>query len=412
MTRLGARCRPWCPWPRLGALVAAALVSWSGALTPQQWREDVHLLARELPARHANAFHHTPQTEFERQVRELEGELPRLSDAEVRMRLARLVASVGDAHTGLAHWTQGMRRLPVSLRWFRDGWYVVATDPPHAGLLGAKLLRVGGVPAADIEARLRRLVSFENDAWARVQVEGLWSLVDVLHGVAVLPQADGGRFSFQTVQGEVRELPLSPLRYDSPLFVRAGAVPLYQERQGEAFWTKSLQEGRVAYFKYNDCDRSQRQAFAAAASNLLKTLDAGKVQKVVVDLRDNGGGDSSVIAPLLDGLAERAVGQEPGRLFVLTNRVTFSSAMLNALQFRQRTAATLVGEPTGGKPNSYGEVREFKLPNSGLVVAYSTKFFGMLPGDPVSVEPDVRIEPSVQDFLTGRDPVLDWVLRR
>jgi Peptidase family S41 len=66
--------------------------------------------------------------------------------------------------------------------------------------------------------------------------------------------------------------------------------------------------------------------------------------------------------------------------YVLIGRRTFSSAMMNALQLREQTNATLVGEPTGGTPNSYGEVLSFRLPFSNLVIGYSTKYCELLPG--------------------------------
>ena len=46
---------------------------------------------------------------------------------------------------------------------------------------------------------------------------------------------------------------------------------------------------------------------------------------------------------------------------------------LAALSLWHGFRATLVGEPTGGKPNAYGDVRTFSLPNSRLVIRYSTK---------------------------------------
>ena len=44
-------------------------------LSTQQWREDLQFLARELPKRHANAFHFTPRERFEKAVADLDSEL-------------------------------------------------------------------------------------------------------------------------------------------------------------------------------------------------------------------------------------------------------------------------------------------------------------------------------------------------
>jgi hypothetical protein len=66
----------------------------------------------------------------------------------------------------------------------------------------------------------------------------------------------------------------------------------------------------------------------------------------------------------------------------------------------------------GQKPNSYGEVRALTLPNSGLVVQYSTKFFRLAKGEPPTYEPDVVVRPSIGDMLAGRDPALEAALTR
>ena len=48
--------------------------------------------------------------------------------------------------------------------------------------------------------------------------------------------------------------------------------------------------------------------------------------------------------------------------------------MMNAVHLEQETQVLTVGEPTGGKPNNFGEIKTFSLPNSGLTVRYSTKY--------------------------------------
>ncbi len=95
---------------------------------------------------------------------------------------------------------------------------------------------------------------------------------------------------------------------------------------------------------------------------------------------------------------------------MLIGRGTFSSALLNAMELKDQTQATLAGEPTGGKPNHFGEVRTFTLPHSGLTVFHSTKYFVRVPGNPLSLEPDRRIPITFKDFEAGTDPVLEAVL--
>ena len=100
-----------------------------------------------------------------------------------------------------------------------------------------------------------------------------------------------------------------------------------------------------------------------------------------------------------------------GRLFVVLGRRTFSSAILNAIDLKKKTEAVFYGEPTGGKPNHYGEIRTLTLPHLGLKVSYSTKYFQFVEGDEPSLIPDVLVELALDDYLALRDPVLEAILK-
>jgi hypothetical protein len=95
-------------------------------------------------------------------------------------------------------------------------------------------------------------------------------------------------------------------------------------------------------------------------------------------------------------------------VFVLIGDGTFSSAQDNAIAMHRELSATLIGEATGERPNGYGEVRQLKLPNSGLQIRYSTEYFRMLKdSDPDALYPDIAAPPTLEDVLAGRDAALD-----
>jgi hypothetical protein len=95
---------------------------------------------------------------------------------------------------------------------------------------------------------------------------------------------------------------------------------------------------------------------------------------------------------------------------VLIDQDTFSAAMANAAQFRYDTRALLVGQEIGERPNSYQEPRQFLLPNTGLVVRYSTRYYAFVPSGPNEILPDHLITPTWEQFRAGEDPVLAWTL--
>ena len=149
------------------------------------------------------------------------------------------------------------------------------------------------------------------------------------------------------------------------------------------------------------------------SQQMLELIGKEHPDKVVIDLRRNGGGDYNhglqyLIRPLQQ---DKSINRK-GHLFVLIGPDTFSAAMSNATQFRTMTNATLVGEPIGERPNTFQEPREFTLPNSRLVVRYSTRFYKFATGKENIIVPDKQIEQSWTDYKVGRDNALEWVLKQ
>ncbi|HYX69321.1 MAG TPA: hypothetical protein VE825_09325, partial [Terriglobales bacterium] len=88
-------------------------------LTAAQWREDLQYFARELPKRHANAFHHISRERFQKEVAALDARLDHLNADEVYMGMDRIANLVGDAHTYIK-FPADTADLPLSLALFGD----------------------------------------------------------------------------------------------------------------------------------------------------------------------------------------------------------------------------------------------------------------------------------------------------
>lgn len=187
---------------------------------------------------------------------------------------------------------------------------------------------------------------------------------------------------------------------------------LAHKKPGAFYWHEYLPDAKALYIQYNKCHDSPANPFKAFTSKVLAFADSNTVQRVVVDLRFNSGGDSTVINPLLAGLKSRPALSAKGHLYALISNRTYSSAMITAERFRNDLQAILVGEATGGKPNHYGQAASFALPRSKLGVQYSTKHLGGIKGNAPSVEPDIPVPRRLTDFVAGRDRALDTALRQ
>lgn len=384
-----------------------------GASREGRWSADIAFLGELLPMLHVSPFTKIDDGQWRAGVADLKAQADALSDDQLHMRLMALVALIGDAHSGIA-FPERAGKLPVGLWFFGDDLRVLAVDRRCAELAGGRVVRIGSKGIADCLAALRPLVACETESWFRQQAPGLLvsgdmtrclGLADSTGAVEMTVVAESGREvtcrvslpdSGQAVDFEVRE----PAREARPLCQSMSA----------GYWFKYLPAERTFYLQYNRCREDARRPIAAFTREVTAALDSLAIDRFVLDVRYNAGGESGLLAGLVKEVAARRAAGRIGRCFVITGRATFSSGVLDALDFRRATGALVAGEPMGGKPNHFGQLNSFTLPNSGLKVWYSTRKFVRVPGDPPILAPDLPVESTWDDYLAGRDPVLERIL--
>jgi hypothetical protein len=387
------------------ALAAACTACTRPAVRLKHWRADLAQLASEISSHHPGAFAHLKEADWRKAVDDLDARISGFDDAHIEVGLLHLVAMIGDSHTRL--YLPRTQTYPVDLLWFDDGVFVGGTDPSNGWAIGKRVTAIGGRSIDDAMATLGALVPHDNDAHLRDEMPAMLTDPTALAGTDLV-LGDAVTYVLEDGKG-TRELTVSPAAGGVPL---APPKPLPLHLQGPtqlAYWNKYVDDQKLLYFQYNRCADDQRAGtFADFAAKTLAFADQHPVDRFVIDLRRNDGGDSRIIEPLVDGLASRPA--LAGRVFVLIGRTTFSSAVLNAIELKKRLGATLVGTPTGGSPNGYGEIKMFELANSHLQGQYSTKLFSddLYRGD--TVTPDVPVHVISADWFGGRDPAMDAVL--
>jgi hypothetical protein len=399
---------------RIAAAVLLVCVSSASAVTPEQRQADLDWVRLELPRRHLNLFSVNSREVFDAAAAELQRASQEFSDEQFYTGLMKLVASARDAHTALSipGASLGFTALSITLKIFDDGVFVTGAEQGFAELNGARVLGIQGFSIEDVIARIRPVVSYENEWWFAAQAPNFLANIGVLRGVGVVGSGELPRFSLRLPSGEVREVELAPR---TGAVVRAvdsatGFTPVLLRRTDENYWSEYWADSRTLYVAYRRCAEMPWQPIAAFAREISLTLQSNRVDTVVVDLRGNPGGNSVYFEQLVDGVLfalNQATVANPGmRGYGLIDGTVFSSGMLAAAVLLNRFGHNipLVGEPTGGSPTGYGEALGFTLPGSGIAGQYSTKYFNVLPGQ--TIEPDIRVPVRSTDYFMRHDPAL------
>jgi tetratricopeptide (TPR) repeat protein len=184
------------------------------------------------------------------------------------------------------------------------------------------------------------------------------------------------------------------------------------KRPGDPYWFQYLQDSRTIYVQFNQVTEKPDEIIEAFFKKVFAFADSHRVDRFVFDERLNGGGNADLLSPIIHGFIRSDKLNQPGTLFTIIGRHTFSAAMICVNLLKLNTGTLFVGEPTASSPNHYGDSAPVVLPNSKLIVRLSTLWWQNMESDDTRVwqAPDLTEELTFADYRNGYDPMLDLIL--
>ena len=357
----------------------------------ERWIEDIDCLKETLGIKHKNLFFNVSREEFEKKVLELKAKVNELDYDEMKVELSSIVAMVKDAHTTIAFPVE--RYIPLKFYCFVDGVYIIGVSKGYEKLLYKKVTAIEDLEIDDVMEALSKIISYENKYFLRAQVAKYLQAADVLYGLLICDDKKKIKIVVENEMIEVETVMQNELSY-----IENVNIPLYAEKPSENYWFKYIDSDKLLYIKYNSC-REDSIPLKDKISNTINFIERNNISKITLDLRNNLGGDSLLLAPLVKYLKNNYNISQNENLKVIIGRETFSSGLLNAYELKNECNAKLIGEPSGGKPNCYGEILRFNLPNSKFSVSYSTKYYKLIDDDNVdALYPDKMVEETIEDY--------------
>jgi hypothetical protein len=403
------------------ATIVASSSNPSGSARDQGWRADVDELLAARERLHPDPWHGMDRATWVAAAEAVKDRIPSLTDDQVLVDLVRLAAMPGwtgrDGHTGIFPFIpgSGTHEFPIRLWQFSDGLVITAARAPYGNLVGSRIEAIGGRPIADVLGLVQPLSPRDNPSNLLAYGPLYLRVSELLVGLGVVTTATAATFTVVDRSGARRDVEMEPIAAEDDVAWHGGAPlqlpagdPLWLRDTSEALWWRYLDASRTLFVQYNEV----RSGIEGVADEILARAREGDVDRVVVDLRRNGGGDNTTYRPLLTVLQDPVI-DRPGRLTVLIGRLTFSAAANFATELERTTGTRFVGEAMGGSPNLYGDARRVDLPYGGQAVYVATRYHvKSSPNDPrVTIEPDTPIAYSSADWLTGKDPVLEAAIR-
>lgn len=338
------------------------------------WNEDIDFLRDNLIKKHKKLFFNTSKEAFEEKVILLKSQINDLDFYEIKVELSRLVASIKDAHTSVAFYIS--KYLPFRFYFNDDGIYIIDAKLGYENLLYKKVDKIEDTSIDEVLEKLSKVVSYENEYFLKAQSMRYLQAVDILYGLLICDDIHSVKM---TIEGE--EVDIETFEGKDLVYVKQENLPLHRQRDKENYWFKYLGDEETLYVKYNFCREQEGLSIEEKINETIEFINKNNIKRLTIDISNNFGGDSTLINPLIEYIkGNRDINVKPN-LKLIIGRDTFSSALLNAYQFKWETNCIIIGEPSGGKPNCYGEVLRFTLPNSKFSVSYSTIYYKLIDDD-------------------------------
>ncbi|GCD12195.1 S41 family peptidase [Clostridium tagluense] len=385
-----------------------------------RWLEDINFLCRELSLKHKNLFFQKNKEDFFKEIESLKTDIESLSNYEIKLEIAKIVASMGDAHTYVPLNVNLL--LPLELYWFADGIYVIVAPQQYKEILYRKIIKINNIDIEEVINILSSIISYENETYLKSQLPKYLPAIELLYDLGLVNDIDILELTFEDENKKERTLEIEsmPLGEWKELYnlinndlMYSTNLPLYRRNSHKNYWFEYIDASSIVYFKYDACKDMPPKDVVTFCSELISFIEAHIVEKLIIDLRNNFGGNSSLLNPFIEYIINCDKINKTGNLFIIIGRETFSSALLNSFFLKENTSAIFLGEPTGGKPNCYGEVQRFILKNSGLTVCYSTEYYKIIEDDTLlSLLPDVNIDFTIQNYINNEDPCFEYINKK
>lgn len=381
-------------------------------LTRSQALEDYDFAMKYLNRIHPLAYGGLPEDVSERaaQVRDDIKNRDGITVRELAIELEQIFSMLGDGHTHVDE------NIP-------DRHYMKYIYAHNTG--GYTLAGINGISLEDLFEQCRNRLSYETVSYGMKNLKAYCSTLEGLDFIGVDINSPV-TYNYVSEDGEKDDVTVTAEDFLSTAeyidYIKETTGDDLSEKEEKDFVYYDIDEDlSLAVLTVDSCDYNS--FYRKTLKEMFDEVDEKGISTVVVDLRNNGGGSSMVADEFihyLDVPSYRTWASDvrynffvvpykssvmsnnrkgpgfSGDVYILTSVFTYSAAMDFAMLIQDNGLGTIVGEPSGNLPHSYGDVACFSLPNSGLYMQVSRKTWYRVDTSKeyLPVIPDIECDPA------------------
>ncbi len=370
-----------------------------------------------------NLFNEEKRKIFIERTNNVISDIYKMTDTEVIFSLVRTVHEIKESHTLVAD-IPILNSYPLTFRtMYNNGTmdiYCSYAQKEHSDLVGCRLISINGTGIAEVLERLSPYIHAAEKISAISQaVYNFLHNWEALQLIGVVSDSDTTiEFELEDLSGKLITAVVEKIDkasftefYNSDekvsIYDKFGK-PYYRSRS-EMYWCDILDDN-ILYIRIS----TFREKFATFLIKIKERAeDIGEGSKIILDLRDNGGGHTHL--NLFNCL--RDIGAE--KVFILTNEMSQSASLVAAQLLRRYYPNVVVVGSYGWHTNFLSNIEVVKIENIPTygtftyfiphVASQTSATTDLFSRSTELFTPDVVMYYEFDDFIEGRDTLMEWV---
>lgn len=318
-------------------------------------------------------------------------------------RLIKFLLDKYDSHTRM--WFQDDVVFPIKFKIENNKVYVINVAEDLENIIGGELVSINNISIKQIINELEQIICYSTEEHLETTISNYLTHFNILKS---LPSIDNNitKANYKILYNGVEK---------NIIFDESKKYNNYQDNIKENCTYEIKDDILIIY--YNSCKNRDKM------NKLVEEIKQEKnINYYIVDIRNNSGGDSSIIDPLIEFLTDKEV-------ITLVNEKVFSSGMM-AMMDLKRIGSYTIGTNVGTSLNYFGETPDkFDLNNLGLSIKRSNRYWyydedlnckSFTKGkfeeyfkdkkellEPIIFKPDKFVDLTVKDIISGNDVQLN-----
>ena len=382
----------------------------------QKYIDDIDILIKKLEETHPSLYFGVDKNKIDEMIAEFKNSSEPINEYQFYYFVKILLKQINDAHTTCMF---KQKKFPLKVRIIDGKVYVIKASTEYNDYLFNEITAINGVPIANIIRELEKTISYSATGHLENQLE-----FDLLRPTCILSLP-----IMNNTQDEIITYTLQKDEEVKELRLNRNEEFNYDFFDTRIYWFEYNQDTNTLIIKYKACQEEKDKPMKEFVEEIGVFVDEHDIKDVIVDIRENSGGNSSVIHPLIEYLDSKKF-----NLITLIDKGVFSSGRWTLINLKH-LGSKFVGTEIGTQINCFGYVEGFELPNSKMRVNCSIRYwyydgermkgatkedFAPFVADEKNQQyfmtshfiPEIYVDNTIEDYEMGYDRMLDVAIEQ